>query len=66
MKKKVYLDLKVKSIISVLVILGIILYAAPIKAADTRDVIAGVIIGGIIGSEIEKSNQRCNRKCSNY
>ena len=58
MKKKIILDLKMKSIISVLIILGVILYAAPIKAADSKDVIIGTIIGGIIGSEIQKGKQQ--------
>ena len=32
--------------------------SAPAKAADTSDVIAGIIFGGIIGSQIEKDKHR--------
>ena len=50
--------MKKKIIISVLVVAGLLLWAAPIKAADSKDVIIGTIIGGIIGSEIQKDKQK--------
>ena len=50
--------MKKKIIISVLVVAGLLLWASPIKAADSKDVIIGTIIGGIIGSEIQKDKQK--------
>ena len=50
--------MKKKIIISVLVVAGLLLWAAPIKAADSKDVIIGTIIGGIIGSEIQRDKQK--------
>ena len=41
-----------------MIILGIVFYSARVDAADTKDVVAGLIIGGIIGSEIEKNSNR--------
>jgi hypothetical protein len=43
-----------KRLIVIGVILGAIFIATPAKAADTSDVIAGIIFGGILGSEIQK------------
>ena len=39
-------------VVSILVLIGVVAYAPKAEAADTKDVIAGVIIGGIIGNNI--------------
>ena len=36
------------------------------NAADTSDVIAGIILGGIIGSEIQKSNRQQDMSAYNF
>lgn len=46
-----------KRLIIIGVILAAIFVATPVKAADTSDVIAGIIFGGILGSEIQKDKQ---------
>jgi len=53
--------MKKKIIISVLVVAALLLWTAPIKAADSKDVIIGTIIGGIIGSEIQKDKQKAQQ-----
>ena len=49
----------------VLIVVGIFLlltlFAPRAQAADTSDVIAGIIFGGIVGSQIEK-NKNTNNK----
>ena len=45
-------------VVSILVIIGVVAYAPKAEAADTKDVIAGVILGGIIGNEIGKNGYR--------
>tara|TARA_B100000519_G_C14018561_1_gene332245 strand:+ start:102 stop:500 length:399 start_codon:yes stop_codon:yes gene_type:complete len=50
--------MKKKIITTVVIVLVLMFWAVPVKAADTKDVIAGIVIGGIIGSEIQKGNQK--------
>tara|TARA_B100000131_G_scaffold32101_1_gene29844 strand:+ start:5551 stop:6144 length:594 start_codon:yes stop_codon:yes gene_type:complete len=46
-----------KRIIIVGAVLAAIFMATPVKAADTSDVIAGIIFGGLLGSEIQKNRE---------
>tara|TARA_B100000131_G_scaffold254048_1_gene248252 strand:+ start:2582 stop:3007 length:426 start_codon:yes stop_codon:yes gene_type:complete len=47
---------KFKISISVISALLLMAWAAPVKGADTSDVVGALILGGIIGSQIEKNN----------
>ena len=60
------MNMKKKIIATVVIVLVLVLWAVPVKAADTKDVIVGTIIGGIIGSEIQKGNQKAKENLPQY